>query len=318
MLAAVAALLVLAAGGLYVASRLAVAEAERRFPPLGRFVAVEGLRQHYVEAGAGPATVVLLHGANGALQDFTATVFADLARRYRTIAVDRPGHGWSERPAGEPVTPAAQARLLRGLLAELRVERPVLVAFSFGGTVALSYALEWQDEVAALVLLGAAAHEWPSPVDLKWRMAEWPVVGRLLTELVVPVLGPRFAGSGVVSAFAPDRVADSFGGAPLPLALRPASFRANAADINHVKAFLRRQGQRYGELTLPLELLTGDADAVVSPTLHSARLAGQAQDARLTVLAGAGHLLPYAHPGAVLAAIERAVERARTAGRLAH
>lgn len=307
--------LLLVLAGLFAASRWCIHDAERRFPPTGGFVTVDGLRQHYVEKGGSERTIVLVHGANGAVQDFTATILDTLAARHRVIAVDRPGHGYSERPAAEPVTPDVQARLLHGVLRQLHVERPILVGFSFGGAVVLSYALQYQDELGALVLLAGAAHVWPTPVDLKWRMPEWPLLGPLLTELVVPELGRLVAEDGVREAFAPDPVSASYAGAPLPLALRPASFRANAMDVNHVKPFLAEQGRHYGELRLPVQLLTGDADRVVSPTLHSAALAREAPDAEIVFVPGAGHLLPYAHPDAVLQAIERAVERARAAGR---
>jgi len=166
----------------------------------------EGAARCLVEAGAG-LPVVLLHGANGTLQDFTSTIFDELARSHRVIAIDRPGHGYSERPVGVVATPDVQARLVRAALRELGVERPLLVAFSWSGSLALAYALAYPDDVAAIAMIAGAAYEWPAPVDLKWRMPTWPVVGELLVN-TLPLVVAQFTLAGSVrDAFAPEPVA---------------------------------------------------------------------------------------------------------------
>ena len=60
--------------GLYLWNRALVRRAEQALPQAGQRFVIEGLRLHYVEAGAGPP-IVLLHGANGTLQDLTSTIF---------------------------------------------------------------------------------------------------------------------------------------------------------------------------------------------------------------------------------------------------
>jgi hypothetical protein len=69
--------------------------AERAFPPDGRFVTVDGVRLRYLEWGDGPP-LVLLHGNGMLADDFDISgVAAEAARRYRVIAFDRPGYGYS-------------------------------------------------------------------------------------------------------------------------------------------------------------------------------------------------------------------------------
>src|SRR3954454_17347623 len=52
-------------------------KAERRNPPMGRFIAVDGVRLHYVERGTG-APLVLLHGNGSMIEDFQSSGLIDL------------------------------------------------------------------------------------------------------------------------------------------------------------------------------------------------------------------------------------------------
>src|SRR5216684_6770196 len=67
------------------------------------FVTVERLRVHYIESGTG-RTVVMIHGNAGGVEDFEFGAVQLLSREYRVLAIDRPGHGRSERPAGKTAT----------------------------------------------------------------------------------------------------------------------------------------------------------------------------------------------------------------------
>ena len=294
-----------ALGGLAVWNGALARRAERAFPPTGRFLDVDGVRLHYVEAGSG-RPILLLHGANGSLSDFAETVMPALARRWRVVAVDRPGHGWSERPAGRDMSPGAQAELMRGLARSLGLERALLVAFSWSGALALAWALDHPEELSGVVSLAGVAYDWGTPVDLKWRLPGWPLIGPLVVGAASLTLGGRLLERVAAFSFAPDPAPPAYARGAVALALRPRSFRANAEDVRALKPFLRAQAPRYPQLGVPLLILHGDGDAVVGLDIHSRRLQREAPQAELVVLPGAGHLLPYAHPQAVIEAIERA------------
>ena len=87
----------------------------RRHPARGLRHAHAGARVHYTRDGSGPA-VVLIHGANGTLDDFPPELIAELARDHTVIAMDRPGHGWSEAPRG----PLGSELTLKSLLSSER------------------------------------------------------------------------------------------------------------------------------------------------------------------------------------------------------
>ena len=116
--------------------------AERRNPPKGTFLEVDGVRLHYLEKGSG-LPVVLLHGNQSMADDFAISGVIDLlAKKYRVIAFDRPGFGYSERPGDTVWTPSAQADLIRKALLRLGVEKSLMVGHSWGTLVALAYGLQ--------------------------------------------------------------------------------------------------------------------------------------------------------------------------------
>src|SRR3990170_3227265 len=113
---------------------------ERTLRPAGRFVDADGGPLHIAEldhANTSEAPLVLLQGASGNLEDMRLVLGETLARRWRVLLFDRPGHGLSSRSGGaDDASPARQAALIHDALGRLGVTRPILVAHSLGGAVA--------------------------------------------------------------------------------------------------------------------------------------------------------------------------------------
>src|SRR6185436_12046125 len=113
---------------------------EYRNPPIGKFLEIDGARLHYVEIGSGPP-VVFLHGNATLLQDFTLSeAFAAAATLGRAIAFDRPGFGYSTRPAARRWTPSEQADVIAEALRRLNCGPAEIVGHSWGTLVAVSLA----------------------------------------------------------------------------------------------------------------------------------------------------------------------------------
>lgn len=302
-------LLVLAAASAWWTQRLAH-DAEERFPAVGRRVpTIEG-ELHLVERGSG-RPIVLLHGVFGGAEDWLATIADDLARSHRVLVLDRPGQGRSDRCGDLAATPAGQAKLVHAALERMGVERPLVVGFSFGGAVAAAYAAQFPDDLSGLVLVSAVLYEWPGATAWTYPIAGLPIVGPLLAHTVIAPIGASTSDSSVERAFRPAPIAPSFGGSPVPLALRPASFLASAQDMRLLKASLHAQSARYATIRAPTTIVCGDGDVVTWASFHSERLAREVRGARLVTIAGGGHQLPYSHPREVLSAIEELAQRAR-------
>jgi pimeloyl-ACP methyl ester carboxylesterase len=115
-----------------------------------RFVQAEGLNFHIVEAGEGP-TVVLIAGFPQSCYAWRR-VIPLLAKRFKVIAVDLPGQGYSEKPSGGYDTLTTGKRL-HALLQQLGETRYTLVGHDIGSWVGYPYAHQFAEELQGLVLL---------------------------------------------------------------------------------------------------------------------------------------------------------------------
>ena len=292
----------LALGALAVRTVVDVRRAERDYPPTGQFAAVDGVQLHYLERGSGPA-VVLLHGNPGFVGDYTLgpdNTFDALARSHRVIAIDRPGHGYSDRPSAEKTTPREQARLIHQLLARMGVERPIIVGHSWGGGLALIYAEQYPTDVAGLVLAGTRAYPTPQRSDPVYALNRLPVIGAIFRATLLPPIGQRLLASRLTAAYAPEPVHRDHLAAARALWLRPSQVAATVWDSQNLQAALEMAGAGYGKIALPVIILVGDHDRGAA---ESHRLAAAIAGAQLRVLPNAGHELPLTRPAALVEAV---------------
>ena len=284
------------------------ARAEESHPPLGRFVAAEGLRIHALERGAGPA-VVLIHGASGNLRDFAFSMMDRLAGHgLRAVAFDRPGLGWSDRAPERGWEPAVQARVLRAAAAAMGVERPVVVGHSWGGAVAMAWALQAPEATKGVAVLAGATYPWGTGVGAFYRLGASPTFGALARSLAHVFVDPGDPGPAVARIFDPNPMPPGYAEfVGVPLALRPGPFRHNAEDLQHLDAALAEQAPRYAGLPVPVEAVHGEADRTVWARVHAEPLARAVARGRLTLLPGVGHMPHHVEEAACVDAVLRLV-----------
>ncbi|KEJ88394.1 alpha/beta fold hydrolase [Sulfitobacter donghicola] len=291
--------------------------ANATYPPQGRVVDVDGTPVHVLIAGTGP-DLVLLHGASGNVRDWTMDFVDRVSDRYRVIMFDRPGLGWTGRLAGKSgawnaraESPAEQAALLQKAAAIVGIEQPVVVGHSFGGAVALAWALGQPEETGALVLLGAVSNPWPGSLGWPYTLGGTALGGALLVPAISAFVPKSYVNASVEAIFAPQKAPQGYAemiGADL--VLRRESLRANCQQVNSLRPHIVKMSKRYETLNLPVEILHGDADTIVPLTVHAKPLAEQITNAQLTTLRGIGHMPHHSAPDAVEDAIDRATQRA--------
>lgn len=283
-------------------------QSERRYRPRGRFVNVNGVRLHYLEAGSGPP-VILLHGNVVDAEDFELSgMLPSLARHYRVLAFDRPGFGYSDRPYGAMWSPTAQSDLLRAAWTRLGIDHPVVLGHSWGAMVALATALNHGSSLAGLVLLSGYYYSSLRADALLSAPAAIPVIGDLLRFTVSPLLGQAMLPRLFAKMFAPRAVPEAFadrflGGLPV----RPSQIRAASQDGVSMIPAASAMRSRYEQLRLPVIIMAGAGDEVIRPASQAVRLHNEIAHSRLQLVPNAGHMLHYAAAADVLHAVHAAL-----------
>ncbi len=133
------------------------------------------IQLHYIDQGQGQP-LILLHG-NGESCEYFEHQIPCFSEDYRVIAIDTRGHGQS--PRGEsPFTIKQFAEDLRSFMDEKGMEKAILLGFSDGGNIALTFALKYPDRVEKMVVDGAnlfpsgvkPLYQWP--IEIGYRIAK--------------------------------------------------------------------------------------------------------------------------------------------------
>ena len=258
---------------------------------------VDGLRIHYLTEGRGPA-VILLHGLGG-FAEYWRHNFAPLATRATVYALDLPGFGRSAKPRTRyPLRYFAQA--LSGFLDAMGLAQASVVGHSFGGAVAVTYALTHPSRVDRLALLGAAVPGFSYRLSWPARLAAIRGVGEALS----------FCGCAAVykaalarcfhrpEAMEIDFLVDSFYAVRTGPDAR-AAFLATLRDlkvdfVDHAADYRRA----LSTLDLPVLLIHGRQDGVV-PWSHCAEVARGLPRAAVRWIDHCGHFPQIEHAAVV-------------------
>jgi len=140
-------------------------------PEVGESVVAGGIRTNYLEAGTGKP-VVLVHGSGPGVTAYAnwQLTIPHLAKRYRVLAPDMVGFGYTARPAGVSYGVQTWADQVVGFLDALSIPRASVVGNSFGGAIALRMATQHPDRVDRLVLMGSIGVPFPitAGLDAAW------------------------------------------------------------------------------------------------------------------------------------------------------
>ena len=252
--------------------------------------AVSGL---HVEAIGRGRPLVLLHGWALHAGLFTPLLPA-LAQRHRVLAADLPGHGHS------PPLPAWSLEAVVEALQQACADAGEVdvLGWSLGGMVALAWAHKHPERVRKLVLVGTtpkfvAGADWPHAMAAatmrrfadELRVAYRPTLQRFLT---LQVQGSEEGRATLASL----RHALHARGTPDPSVLSGALNVLADTDVRAIVPSIRQ----------PTLVVAGERDTLAPPEA-STWLARMLPDARLTVIAGAGHAPFLSHRQAFLDAV---------------
>ena len=272
-----------------------------------RFVEAGGLRWHVQTAGEGPV-LLLLHGTGASTHSFR-DLFPALTMRFRVLAPDLPGHGFTTRPAdSRDLSLPGMSAALEALLRTLGVAPEVAVGHSAGAALLCHMCLAGQLAPRAMVSLNGALLPLPGlrhPAFTPW-----------VRPLVSGDWVPRLFARRMESMQEVDRLLGRTG-STLDARGRELYARLSRNPV-HTGSALAMMGHwdtrpleaALPRLAVPLLLLVGAEDRMILPgvALRARRLAPHAQ---VLQLPGLGHL---AHEEAPARIAEEIVRHARAQG----
>ena len=248
---------------------------------------------YVAERGAGPKTVVLLHGFGGC-HDIWREVTATLAPGIRTLAYDLPGHGLSlDFPAGGPARTAARAVLAD--LAARGIARVHVAGHSMGGAVATLMALAEPETIASLTLLapGGFGPEINGPLLRRYAAA---ADRREIRTCLAAMSGPQSPPPELIVGLLAE------------VRRRPGQLR-KLIEIATVMTRDERQGviprEQLDALDMPVMVVWGTDD----PVLPYTQADGLPTHFHIHHVLDAGHMLVEEAAGVVAQAVRRNMDR---------
>jgi pimeloyl-ACP methyl ester carboxylesterase len=286
-------------------------DAERRNPPKGRFLDIDGVRLHYVERGTGQP-LVLLHGNGSMIQDFESSGLLErAAKSYRVIVFDRPGYGHSARPRNVLWSPDKQADLIEKALRQIGAAPAIVLGHSWGASVAVALGLEFPACVKALVL--ASGYYYPTVRSDVVAMSgpAIPLLGDVLRYTLAPIASRVLWPLLLRKIFGPREIPQEFAeGFPKGMAVRPSQLRASAAESALMIPDAVHFQDTYVDLKMPVVIIAGELDRLVDTERQSARLHDEIAQSTFRSVTGAGHMVHQTDTDAVMAAIHEAAQAA--------
>lgn len=133
------------------------------------------IKLNFIEQGQGQP-LILIHG-NGESCDYFEHQIAHFSKQYHVIALDTRGHGKSPR-GKKPFTIKQFAEDLHDFMDEKGIEKAVILGFSDGGNIALTFALKYPEQVEKMIVNGAnlfpsgvkPLYQWP--IEIGYRIAK--------------------------------------------------------------------------------------------------------------------------------------------------
>ncbi|SMB85036.1 alpha/beta hydrolase fold [Hymenobacter roseosalivarius DSM 11622] len=239
---------------------------------------------------AAAPTFVCLHYWAGSGREWAA-VAAELAPEYTCLTPDLGGFGEAPAPASG-YSVAAYAESVANYIAEQKLSNYILVGHSMGGKIALALAARQPAGLLGIVLLSPSPPS-PEPMTDEERTASLHAYGN-----------PEAAARTLARITA----------RPLSETMQAQVIEDNLRTTRAAWEAWLLHGSRENILALmpllhvPAVVLAGDADAVMSPSLHGLEtLPHLPPDTPLEIIGGAGHLLPLEAPREVAALLREFV-----------
>lgn len=243
---------------------------------------VNGTTLYFEVAGEGHP-LVLISGGGSLDMRMWDDQFKAFAKHYRVIRYDPRGIGKS----GIPESPFSHSQDLYSLLRSLDVERAYLLGLSFGGTVAVDFAIEHPENVDALILVGAGLSDFNQ--EVVQSISALSLLAKEkgdMAAIKMIVENPSYIGAEHMAA---RQKAEQI------LTENAYILRSNFAHVRLWRPVEPPASQRLSEIRAPTLVMAGEKDYAAIREIAD-RLEAGIGGADKVVISGAGHMMNLEKP----------------------
>jgi proline iminopeptidase len=250
-----------------------------------------GLNLTYETQGTGDEVVIVVHGGAGLPHEYFHPVLYNLSHYAKLVYFDRRADMLSTSSSQRMASLEEMAEDIEALRHALRVDRVTLFGHSFGGAIALNYALRHPANVKRLILVSASA-VIENPYESEKRIL------KTLTPAEMTVYSSNEGGEGATSPC--DRVRRRYG-----VLYRHHFYKLIPYEFDrgvytaYFDAFARRQAlasddkgvdveAQLNEIKVPVLVIAGKHD-LVTPLAQSIELARNLPQSKLVVMEHSAH-----------------------------
>ena len=154
--------------------------------PRDLFLDLPSQRSHLLDWGGpgGAHAVLFIHGLGSNVRTWNQ-VAPRVAAQFRVLALDQRSHGLTPAPADNDFSYAALCEDLHAVCSQLDLDQPVLVGHSWGGNVAIEYAVRYPDDVGGIAMLDGGFMGFS-------KVLGWPQFKAMVEQ-------PRWSGASLTS-----------------------------------------------------------------------------------------------------------------------
>lgn len=269
-----------------------------------QFVDVLNQQIRIYQAGGGQI-VLLIHGLPGCIEDWE-TIIPELSKRFQVIAYDRPGHGFSSAYDLKNNLDH-NADIAFALIHKLRLNNPVVVGHSYGGSIVLAMAVRNTSNIKAFVSVSPIISTKRKP-NLLFKVLKIPLMGPAL-RFFIKLYGQNIVKQGMDIAFDPNQkdMSQDFIDKRCMIISQPNNITTAAHEEMVMRLDLLNLMPLYGNIKKPLFIVHGKSDRVV-PVGDVILLHKVVPSSKLILFKETGHMVQYAKPTELIKVIEEALD----------
>lgn len=269
----------------------------------GNYIDVKGQQIRVYQTGSGP-DILLIHGLPGCIEDWE-TIMPELSKKFRVTAFDRPGHGFSSANKLK-YNLEQNADFAFALIDKLKLNNPVVVGHSYGGSTVVEMAERNASNVKAFVSVSPVTSSMGKP-DTIFYILKTPVIGPASAWLVKLFTGCKMIREGLDEAFDPNQkdIPQGFADTRCMIFSQPKVIKTLSHEEMTMRQDVKKMTPLYGNIKIPLFIVHGESDKVV-PVSDGVLLNKAVPGSKLTLLKNTGHMVQYARPAELIKVIEEA------------